>query len=145
RPPGARDVGTDALGAGPARRSRRGGEGATAVSGFRHRDGDAPRQVAVKAELERPVRGGARLALAPSIMRTSFAYLALLALAGGCGTYRVNRSALAPRPTPAMHSGHPLDGVVELAGGLSSVSHLTEPSVGNPDSGVEVAGTQVRG
>lgn len=78
-------------------------------------------------------------------MRTSFAYLALLALAGGCGTYRVNRSALAPRPTPAMHSGHPLDGVVELAGGLSSVSHLTEPSVGNPDSGVEVAGTQVRG
>ncbi|HEU0034754.1 MAG TPA: hypothetical protein VFQ53_29220 [Kofleriaceae bacterium] len=39
----------------------------------------------------------------------------------------------------------PLDGKAELSGGASSVAHLGDPGVGDPEAGVEIPGTQLYG
>jgi len=65
--------------------------------------------------------------------------------ATGCGTYQANRAALTPHQTPQMHSGHPLDGTAELGFGASSLAHTTDLGEGDPEAGVEVPGTQLRG
>ena len=70
-------------------------------------------------------------------------WLCLLCL--GCGTYNYNRAALVPRATPRMTSGQPLSGRAQLAVGASSVANLGKPTVGDPDAGIEIPGTQLHG
>jgi hypothetical protein len=73
--------------------------------------------------------------------------LALLAIAtiaaAGCGTYNYNRAALVPHAAPRLHSGAPMTSTGELSVGASSIAHLGEPGLGDPEAGVEIPGTQL--
>jgi len=68
-----------------------------------------------------------------------------VALAAGCSTYNVNRSALAPHAAPQLHPIAPMDTVAQLGLGASSVAHVKNPEVGNPSASVEIPGTQLHG
>lgn len=78
-------------------------------------------------------------------MRPHRYLLALALTATGCGQFMANRAALAPRATPQLHSGQPLDGTAELSFGASSVAHVTDVGEGDPEAGVEIPGTQIHG
>ncbi|MDQ3367934.1 MAG: hypothetical protein M3680_21120, partial [Myxococcota bacterium] len=70
----------------------------------------------------------------------------LVLLLGACGQYNYNRAALVPRATPRLDSGQPLTGRGQLDVGASSVMSLGKPTVGDdPNAGVEIPGTQLRG
>lgn len=75
-------------------------------------------------------------------MRTGVLATSLLFVIG-CGTYRVNRAALAPHAAPSLATGQPLDGAAEMRFGASSLAHSTGPSVGDPEAAVEIPGTQL--
>jgi hypothetical protein len=66
----------------------------------------------------------------------------LLGLAA-CGTYQVNRTALAPHATPTMRTGQPVDGIAEFGLGASSIADARKPTVGNDEASVEIPGTQM--
>jgi hypothetical protein len=71
----------------------------------------------------------------------------LLAVVGatGCSTFQVHRAALGPHTEPVLYSAEPSEGIAEIGVGASSVAHFKHLSDGNPDSAVEVPGTQARG
>lgn len=69
--------------------------------------------------------------------------LVVTVLVAGCGTYNYNRAALVPRATPRAVTGEPLAGRAQLAMGASSVAHLGDPGVGDPNAGIEIPGTQL--
>jgi hypothetical protein len=65
-------------------------------------------------------------------------------VAGCVVTGNVQRAARVPHPGVPLRSGQPLDGRVELAGGLSNVTDVRPPVVGDADQAVEVPATQLR-
>jgi len=73
------------------------------------------------------------------------ALLASAPLLIACGTYDGNRAALVPHATPRMGDGQPPAARGQLTLGASSVANLGEPRAGDPDAGVEIAGTQLFG
>ena len=64
--------------------------------------------------------------------------------ATGCSTYAQQRAALVPHATPMMTDGQPLASQGELALGASNIA-MVQPSEGNPDAGIEIPSTQLRG
>jgi hypothetical protein len=62
----------------------------------------------------------------------------------GCLTGNVQRSARVPHPGVPLFSGQPLATTAELSAGLSNVTDLTAPRVGNASQAVEVPGTEMR-
>jgi hypothetical protein len=93
-------------------------------------------------DVVRPLLDGGLMAISDWTRRVIIAAGGIVATA--C-TYNVNRSALAPHATPVVHSGQPVDGVVELSAGVSSAAHFRNPTVGNDEAAVEIPGTQIRG
>jgi hypothetical protein len=67
----------------------------------------------------------------------------ILPIAAAC-TGTVQRSVRAPHPGVPLQSGQPLETGAELGLGLSSVTDVMAPKVGNPTEAVEVPGTQGR-
>ncbi len=70
------------------------------------------------------------------------AMLILPAVAGCVGN--VQRSARVPHASVPLSSGQPLDGAVEASAGLSNITDVVKPSVGNATQAVEVPATQMR-
>jgi hypothetical protein len=72
--------------------------------------------------------------------------LLLVPCLAGCLTQTVtNSTARVPHATVPLSSGHPLDAPVEGSVGLSNVSDLVAPTVGNTSQAVEVPAVQGRG
>jgi len=74
----------------------------------------------------------------------SLRLLAVLPVLAGCLTGNVQRSARVPHPGVPLSSGQPLPTTVELSAGLSNVTDLMAPQVGNASQAVEVPGTEMR-
>ena len=84
---------------------------------------------------------GARLA---GVHRMSIVRLALvLPVVAGC-IGNIQRSARVPHPGVPLRSGQPLEAPVEFSAGLSNVTDVIRPSVGDATQGVEVPSTQMR-
>jgi len=69
--------------------------------------------------------------------------MVLPALAG-CLSGNIQRSARVPHPGVPLSSGQPLVTSAELSGGLSNVTDVMAPRVGNASQAVEVPGTEMR-
>jgi hypothetical protein len=74
-----------------------------------------------------------------SMPRTTLVVLVMT----GCTT-NVQRSARVPHPGVPLSSGQPLDTPTELSAGLSNVTDISRPRVGNASQAVEVPTTQMR-
>lgn len=73
----------------------------------------------------------------------SRALLVVLPFAAAC-VGNIQRSARVPHPAVPLQSGQPLAAPVELSGGLSNVTDVVAPRVGDPTQAVEVPSTQMR-
>ncbi len=71
------------------------------------------------------------------------ALVLILPLAAGC-VGNIQRSARVPHPSVPLSSGQPLGAPAEVSAGLSSVTDLVKPAVGNASEAVEVPATQMR-
>lgn len=69
--------------------------------------------------------------------------LLLVPLVAAC-VGNIQRSARVPHPAVPLQSGQPLGAPVELSGGLSNVTDLVAPRVGDATQAVEVPSTQMR-
>jgi hypothetical protein len=99
----------------------------------------APRKRAKRIG-RRPARGllsSARM----SIVRLATVVLPVIA---GCSIGNIQRSARAPHPGVPLRSGQPLETPAELSAGLSNVTDVVRPTVGDATQGVEVPTTQMR-
>jgi hypothetical protein len=67
----------------------------------------------------------------------------VLPLITGC-VGNVQRSARVPHPGAPLRSGQPLDAPYEVSAGLSSVTDLVKPKVGDATQAVEVPSTEMR-
>jgi len=95
--------------------------------------GSSPRNV----ELPRPAR-----ALLASV-RMSIRLALLIPLVAGC-IGNIQRSARVPHPGVPLRSGQPLDTPAEFSAGLSNVTDVIKPSVGDATQAVEVPSTEMR-
>jgi hypothetical protein len=75
-----------------------------------------------------------------SIVRLSLMVLPVLA---GC-VGNIQRSARVPHPGVPLRSGQPLETPAEFSAGLSNVTDLVKPSVGDASQAVEVPSTEMR-
>jgi hypothetical protein len=78
-------------------------------------------------------------------MRTFVLACCVLPALAACSTYALHRAALVPRATPIPGDGQPMTTPGELSLGASNVAELVKPGVGDPNAGVAVPGTQLRG
>jgi hypothetical protein len=83
---------------------------------------------------------GLLLLLRMSSTRLAFAVLPVLAACVG----NIQRSARVPHPSVPLRSGQPLDTPAEFSAGLSNVTDLVKPDVGDATQAVEVPGTEMR-
>src|SRR4051812_36836792 len=74
----------------------------------------------------------------------SIRLLMVLPALAGCLSGNVQRSARVPHPGVPLSSGQPLVTSAELSGGLSNVTDMMAPRVGNASQAVEVPGTEMR-
>ena len=78
-----------------------------------------------------------------SIVRLS--WIALLVVPGLAGCVgNIQRSARVPHPGVPLRSGQPLETPAELSAGLSNVTDVVKPSVGDASQAVEVPSTEMR-
>src|SRR5215468_298319 len=75
-----------------------------------------------------------------SIVRLSL--LVLPVLAGCIGN--IQRSARVPHPGVPLRSGQPLETPAEISAGLSNVTDMVKPGVGDASQAVEVPATEMR-
>jgi hypothetical protein len=74
----------------------------------------------------------------------SIRLLMVLPALAGCLSGNIQRSARVPHPGVPLTSGQPLVTSAELSGGLSNVTDMMAPRVGNASQAVEVPGTEMR-
>lgn len=74
----------------------------------------------------------------------SIRLLAVLPALAGCLSGNVQRAARVPHPGVPLSSGQPLAAPAELSAGLSNVTDVMAPRVGDASQAVEVPGTEMR-
>jgi hypothetical protein len=87
-------------------------------------------------------RPGALIALAATVMAMR-PFLVVLPLIAGC-VGNIQRAARVPHPGVPLGSGQPLASPAELSLGLSNVTDMVKPAVGDASQAVEVPGTEMR-
>jgi hypothetical protein len=87
-------------------------------------------------------RPGALIAPAATVMAMR-SFLVLLPLIAGC-VGNIQRAARVPHPGVPLGSGQPLASPAELSLGLSNVTDMVKPAVGDASQAVEVPGTEMR-
>lgn len=69
----------------------------------------------------------------------------ILPVLAACSTYAEHRAALVPHATPIAGDGQPQSSVGQLALGASNLADFRAPTAGDPDAGIAIPSTQLRG
>jgi hypothetical protein len=69
----------------------------------------------------------------------------ILPVLAACSTYAEHRAALVPHATPIAGDGQPMTSTGQLSLGASNLADFRAPTAGDPDAGIAIPSTQLRG